>query len=121
MIVAFIVALTETNNFRFSSSSGAVRWEITAVVATMVAMSLAWRQRRARLPASALFIAALLPAYFHNCCGLYVDSNSPFQTVMRFPPKPVWVDPAHGYLTVLAAAAVLVSLWRHKHDPNAAF
>ena len=41
--------------------------------------------------------------------------------VLPFPPVPGWLGPTFTYSIALAGAAVLVSLWRHKHDPVAAF
>lgn len=97
------------------------RWETAGFIAAVVALGFAFHQRRLRIPSSFLAIATGLLLYFHNCCGWYVMTRSPIQPVLRFPPKPFWVDPSFTVLVGLAAAALLVSLWRHKHDPNAAF
>ena len=132
MVVAFFVAFEQITRPRFEFSDSALRWEVTALIASAIAFALAWRMRRARTPASALLLAAMLPIYFHNFRGrpanscLYDPDPSEsgggcLQVVLRFPKKPDWVDPTFTYLIVLAGAVVLVSLWRHKHDPNAAF
>jgi len=93
--------------------------EMVGLAASLVALALAFRQGRLRVAASLLTAAATLPIYFHNLRGTYQHPILP--TVLPFPPVPAWVAPTFASLAALGVLAVLVSLWRHKHDPIAAF
>lgn len=97
----------------------ATLWEFTEFSASLFSWGLATRQHRLRIPTLSLSAATGLIFFCHNLTEGFVD-QSPIQTIHFFQPKG-FIGPTITLLFALAGLSLLVSLWRHKHDPDYAF
>ena len=93
--------------------------EFTEFSASMFSWGLATRQQRLRIPTMSLSAATGLIFFCHNLTEGFVGP-SPIQTIHFFQPKG-FIGPTITLLFALAGLSLLVSLWRHKHDPDYAF
>lgn len=120
MCVAQISVITETTGFLpiVSLRSYGLGFDVVGFTVSAMTVALAYAQGRLRIPASFLTAAFTLTLYFNNTREQIADSI----LARSFPsPIPRWLTPTVTFLVAVAFAAVLVSLWRHKHDPDAAF
>ena len=97
----------------------ATLWEFTEFSASLFSWGLATRQQRLRISTLSLSTATGLIFFCHNLTEGFVDST-PIQAIHFFQPKGL-IGPTIALLFALAGVSLLVSLWRHKHDPDYAF
>ena len=120
MGLAQISVITETTGFVpiVSLRSYGLGFDIVGFTVSVVTLALAYAQGRLRIPASFLTAAFTLTLYFNNTRELIphrIFGTSFLSAIPR------WVTPTFTFLVAVAFVEVLVSLWRHKHDPDAAF